>query len=664
MRSRRTFSFLVLPVLSLLGATALLAWGESQGSGRLRVPVYTAGGRVELVAGAGNVRDGGKAIEAVITGVAGLAADREGNLYFSDSGHGRVRKIDARTGTISTVAGNGLLISEESSLLATEQALRTPGPLALDAEKGLLYVGEVAGRRVQRIDLASGTAQELPVPEGGGFGKISGLVWTPTGLVVADAERGQILKLVRSLWIDMLPAGAELRGGIRSLARDGVGHLYLSEPEGHRVLKLDTNSGQLTPYLGTGQAGKGSGGGPAAATAITAPDGLAFDAAGNLLVADLGNQRILEVNGQTGEATVRHQSTAAKGSILEWSPGSLALDGQGNLWLGDVHRDRVLRFVVGATQPDVIAGGAGLGDGGPATAAHLAQPGSVVADRRGNVYISDTLHHRVRVVEAESGSIRTLVGTGSPGFNGDGLPGAETRLAYPAQLQLDEAGRLYIGDDHNHRVRLYDPATDKVSTLAGNGEVGEAGDGGPAKDASLSHPYGIYLDGPDTLVVASAVSSTLRRIDLRSGRIWHVPLQDPTVPADRVIQGLGRWDGMLLLAMPRPSPGSIDLLSRTGKLTRLFSAPDVESPYGAAVSPEEELFVCDTGRNQVLRWTGRTMEVVAEGLGQPRAISFDPRGNLLVADTLHNRVLRILLHEPPGVLASNPPATFASPSTV
>lgn len=657
MRSRRTSAFLSFALLPLLGTTALLAWGESQVSGRLRVPAYTAGGRVELVAGSGNVRDGGKAIEAVVTGIAGLAADREGDLYFSDSGNGRVRKIDARTGTISTIAGNGLLISEESSLLATERALRAPGPLALDVEKRLLYVGEVVGRRVQKIDLASGTVQELPVPEGGGFGKISALVWTPTGLVVADAERGRLWKLVRSLWIDMLPAGAELKGGIRSLARDGMGHLYLSELEGHRVLKLDTNSGRLTPYVGTGKPGKGSGGGPAAATAIKAPDGLAFDAAGNLLVADLGNQRILEVNGQTGEATVRHQSTAAKGSILEWSPGSLALDAQGNLWVGDVHRDRVLRFAVGATQPDVIAGGAGLGDGGPATEAHLAQPGSVVADRWGNVYISDTLHHRVRVVEAESGSIYTLVGTGNPGFNGDGLPGAETSLAYPAQLQVDEAGRLYVGDYRNHRVRLYDPATAKVSTVAGNGEVGEAGDGGPARDASLSHPHGIYLDGPDTLVVASAVSSTLRRIDLRSGRIWRVPLQDPSVPADRVIDGLGRWNGMLLLAMPRPSPGSIDLLSRTGKLTRLFSAPDVESPYGAAVSPDEELFVCDTGRNQVLRWTGKKLEVVAQGLGRPRAISFDPQGNLLVADTFHNRVLRIYLHESPGVLASLAHAT-------
>lgn len=641
--------------LALLGASvAWVSWTPADEGGGVplpRVPRFVAGGRVELVAGTADIGDGGKAIRASVVGVSGLAVDAAGDLYFSDSGHGRVRKIRQQSGTVHTIAGNGMLISEESSALATDKALRGPGPLSLDDGGRFLFVGERLGRRVQKIDLASGTLAELPIPADGGFGSVDALVWTPTGLVAADTQRGQLWKLVRSQWVGILEPKHQAPGQFQSLARDGHGRLFWSDSKGNRVLKLDTNTGEVTVLAG------GAGALTAKATGKTAgdlgsPHGLAFDRDGTLLVADSDRRRILKLEEASGRISVVRQSLSRQGELMAWKPGPIAMGADGTLWLGDLERDRILRFVSGATQPDIVLGGGDFGDGGPAASARLAEPGSVVADRWGNVYIADTLHHRVRVVEAKSQRIRTVVGTGVPDYNGDGQPGAATALSHPTQLQVSEEGGLYISDHGNHRIRFFDPTVDRVSTIAGNGTIGEGGDGGPATAASLLGPHAIYLDGPDTLVVASDASSTLRRIDLRSGRIWRIPLSHPTIPTSRAIQSVSRWNGLLVLVMPQPGPGSIDLLSRTGKVTPLLSAPAVDTPYQVAVSPEEQLFICDTGRDQVLRWAGETMRVVAEGLGGPRAISFDFRGRLLIADTLFNRVLRIHLEEPQGALAA------------
>jgi len=640
-----------LCLLAVLVVGLSLGLPVSPASSAARPPRVSAVGTVELVAGSGDPKDGGKAIDGYVVGVAGMAVDPQGNLYFSDAGSGRVRKIDVQSGTIDTIAGNGKLISEDTSNRAVDRALRAPGPLAIDATGQSLYVGETIGRRVQRVDLSNGTMQELPIPEGGGFGEITGLIWTPTGLVVADSGRDQLWKLARSVWIGLSTNGEDLRGGIRGLARDRMGHLYISEYSANRVLKFDTNTGRLTPFAGTGKPGKGAEGQPAAGAALHSPDGLAFDTEGNLLVSDLGNRRIVRIDAETQKATTLHESSH-QGQVMDWSPGALACDREGNLWVGDVHRDRVLRFLKGATQPAVVVGGADIGDGRPATEAHLALPGSVVSDRFGNIYIADTLHHRVRIVDPQTGRIHTLAGTGTPGYNGDGIAASSAWLSYPAQLQVAGDGRLYIADSHNNRVRVYDPASGTISTLAGNGQAEETGDGGPAKDAGLLDPHCLYLDGPDTLVVTSGVTSTIRRVVLANGRIYRVPLSDPSVPADRVIYGVGRWNASLVLAMPRPVPGSIDLLARNGSLTRLFNAPQIEFPYHVAVSPEEQLFISDTGRGQVLRWTGQKMEVVAKDLGRPRSIAFDPKGDLLIADTFYNRILRVYLHEPPAEIAS------------
>ncbi len=602
---------------------------------------------IEVIAGGGDAGDGGKAIDALFVGVGGLAVDAKGNAYVADSGANRVRRIDGQTGVISTIAGTGLLFSAAESRIAKEHPLQGPAPLALDAEGRFLYVGEIVSRKVKRIDLAQGTIEDLGAPQGN-FGKPGGLVWTPGGLLVADAPRGQIWKLGGDgHWTALLPDASRLRGGVRALAQDSQGRTYAVEYFGHRVVRWDPRTADLSTAVGTGESGRMADGARASQSPVRTPDGIVLDREGNLLLADMGNHRICRVDATTGRLRTLYKS-GPQGSESRWSPGSLALDAAGNLWVGDIHRNRVLRFAPGKAEPVVIAGNGTIGEEGPALAARLAHPGSVVSDDRGNIYVSDTLHHKVRRIDP-AGRIHTVAGTGVPGFNGDGGPATRASLGYPAEVQVDGGGRLYIGDYYNNRVRAVDPATGVISTIAGNGYVGEDGDGGPASEAPLLNPHAILLEDDRSLLIASAVSSRLRQVDLTSGRISSVPLGEG-VSENLIFHGIARWNGHLVLALPRP--GAIEILEN-GRMRELLGKKEVTFPQDVAVSPSGELYICETGRNRVVKWTGKQLEVVVENLGRPRAISFDAKGNLLIADTFHNRVLRVRLGPEPGFLVAS-----------
>lgn len=600
---------------------------------------------VEVVAGADGSANHGKAIEAVFTGIGGLVADRAGHLYVADSGGERVYRIDTRTGTITEIAGTGRLSGGDPAADATQQTLAAPGPLALDREGRYLFVGEIVSRRIKRIDLATGAMLDLGTPEGG-FGKPGGLALGRDGLLVADSPRGQVWRLEPGgQWTGLLAAGQRLRGGIRSLVADSEGDIYVVEYFAHRVLRLDA-AGRFLPVAGTGEAGITADGAQAAQSALRTPDGLAFDGAGNLLVADKGNHRICRIDRQTGRLTTLLKA-GEQGTEQRWTPGPITVDVEGTLWIGDIHRNRVLRYGPGAGAPTIVAGNGSIRDGGPAIEARLAHPGGVAVDAHGNIYVSDTLHHRVRVVDPRTQAIRTLAGTGTPGYNGDGIPAAEAWLGYPGRVQVDAAGRIYIADYYNNRVRRVDPGTRLITTVAGTGEAGEDGDDGPADKATLINPHAMLLHPDGDLIVASAVSSRLRAVDLGRGRIHGLPMP-ADLPETLEFYGLAAWKGGLVLASPRP--GSIAFL-KDGRLSQLWTSPVIAFPQDVAVSPEGQLYICETGRNRILKWDGSNLEVVVDNLGRPRSICFDGDGNLLVADTFHNRVLRVRIrgaHRPPA----------------
>jgi len=163
---------------------------------------------------------------------------------------------------------------------------------------------------------------------------------------------------------------------------------------------------------------------------------------------------------------------------------------------------------------DTVAGGGigGIGDGGPATRAILSSPGGIALDAAGNLYISEFNGHRVRKVEALTGIITTVAGTGVPGYNGDGIRATEAQLMNPRGIGLDAAGNLYIADMLNHRVRRVDAATGMITTIAGTGTAGARGDGGLATLAQLNYPSGIAVNGLGLVVIADRENHRVRGI--------------------------------------------------------------------------------------------------------------------------------------------------------
>jgi sugar lactone lactonase YvrE len=281
------------------------------------------------------------------------------------------------------------------------------------------------------------------------------------------------------------------------------------------------------------------------------------DAAGNLLIADLGNFRVRVVAARTGTfygqpMTAGDIYTVAGDGAIGFSgdggpatsaelggQGSVAVDAAGNLLIADTENDRI-RVVAARTgtfygQPmtaqDIytIAGGGGGGDGGPATKAALNFPRGVATDAARNLLIADTEDNRIRVVAARTGTfygqpmtagdIYTVAGTGTQGFSGDGGPATSAELNFPQGVAVDAAGNLVVADTGNNRVRVVAARTGtfyaqamtagNIYTIAGNGRHGFSGDGGPATKAELG-PSGVAVDAAGNLLIADTGNQRIR----------------------------------------------------------------------------------------------------------------------------------------------------------
>ncbi|WP_237531022.1 RICIN domain-containing protein, partial [Streptomyces sp. SID3212] len=169
-----------------------------------------------------------------------------------------------------------------------------------------------------------------------------------------------------------------------------------------------------------------------------------------------------------------------------------------------VTADGKISTVAGAGTPGAA------GDGGPATSAQLHHPIAMVPDTTGCLYIADHVNHRIRKVTAD-GKISTVAGTGTPGTAGDGGPATSAQLNKPIGLVLDSAGSLYIADSANNRIRRV-TADGKISTVAGTGTAGTAGDGGAATSAQLNNPMGVAVDCVDTLYIADLSNHRVRKV--------------------------------------------------------------------------------------------------------------------------------------------------------
>ncbi len=306
----------------------------------------------------------------------------------------------------------------------------------------------------------------------------------------------------------------------QGVALDAAGNLYIADTNNHRIRKADfETTGAIATVAGSGQIGDD---GAAEEARLNFPHNVATDGAGNLYIADAGNHRVRKVDASGAIATVAgtgeygYRSGDEGGPALQARlslPHSVATDGAGNLYIADTAGRRIRKVdAAGAITTVVGTGEYGSGgDGGPALQAQLSFPSGVATDGAGNLYIADRNDRRIRKVDA-AGVITTVAGTGEQGFSGDGGPANQARLNFPYSVATDGAGNLYIADTWNQRIRKVD-AGGVIATVAGSGERGYAGDGGPANQARLNNPRAVATDGAGNLYIADTTNQRIRKVD-------------------------------------------------------------------------------------------------------------------------------------------------------
>lgn len=300
------------------------------------------------------------------------------------------------------------------------------------------------------------------------------------------------------------------------IAYDAAGNLYIADLNDNVIRKVDL-AGIITTVAGTGEQGFFGDGGPATSAQLDSPAGVAVDASGNVYIADTHNQRIRKVSGGTittvagtGTAGFSGDNGVAASAMLS-NPTALAVDSSGNLYIADTDNHRI-RKITGTTITTVAGNGEQgfSGDGGAATSAAIDSPNGVAVDATGTVYIGDTHNQRVRVVNA-AGTISTLAGNGSKTYGGDNGPATSASLARPRGLSVDAQGNIYVADSDNNRIRII-ASTGSIKTVAGNGSQGFAGDGGPAVNAILDTPRAPAALSPTAFALSDTNNQLVRGV--------------------------------------------------------------------------------------------------------------------------------------------------------
>lgn len=391
-----------------------------------------------------------------------------------------------------------------------------------------------------------------------------------------------------------------------------------------------TPSGIIATLAGNGEPGYTGDGGPAAAASLNEPKGICVDRDGNVYIADSENHVIRRVDRTTGIITTVAGVGPGRPTDQMMPPEPLAMPPEEDDPFADTSGDSTKAYTqvtdLSGTVRYVTGGRLTVeqdsGDGGPARRARLNFPSAVAVDRHGNVYIADTMNHRVRKVDAKTGIITHLAGTGQARYSGDGGPAGQAAINEPTGLAVTEEA-LYIADQSNNRVRRVDFATGIITTAAGDGSAAYSGDQVPAVQASLAGPSGVAVGDDGLLHVADTFNNRIRSIDPATGQI-------ATVAGDG---GTYRYQGP-------EEPAS----------------PSVSRPAGIAVGHDGRVYMTDSDSHLIRVWNAHTKTItrlsgtgvaqfggdggdaLAASLSYPFGVAVDAAGTVYVADTFNHRI--------------------------
>ena len=299
---------------------------------------------------------------------------------------------------------------------------------------------------------------------------------------------------------------------------------------------VNTSSGVITTIAGSDVGGFSGDGGAGTSAELNGPEGVAVDGGVKLYIADAGNSRVRVLDLSTGTITTIAGSSVggfsgdggAGTSAKLNGPGGVAVDAAGNVFIADSGNNRV-RKVAASTGIITTIAGSGVsgfsGDGGAGTSAELAYPCGIAVDAAGNVFIADVNNYRVRKVAGGTGIITTIAGSGVGGIIGDGGAGTSAALAYPQGVAVDAAGDVYIADYGNNLVFKVTSRTGTIATIVGTGVSGFNGDGGSGKGTQLNLPFGVAVGTTGAVFIADAYNNRLR---VFAPTEWGTPSSTPT----------------------------------------------------------------------------------------------------------------------------------------
>jgi len=568
-------------------------------------------GNISTLAGndtAGYSGDNGPALLAELRNAADAAISSVGNLYVADAGNNVIRKVQLNSSFSAAPSGGAALVQNFFLQTTTSETIASITTPPSQAGKQEFTVGTTTGCAVNGSTTnASGTVCVVPVTftpaypgqrnvplqvvAGGGsinFG-LSGtgnaaLVALTPGVISTVAGQGTYGYLG-----DGGAATSAQLGAPNRLAVASSGNIYIADHKNNVVRKVTASTGIITTIAGTGAAGYTGDGGPAASAQLNLPEGAAVDSAGNLYIADEGNNVIRKITAATGViTTVAGNGTcgytgdggpAAGGQLC--GPAYVSVDSAGNFYIADMNNNVIRKVAISTGLISTVAGNGTAGDsgdGGQAPNAELRVPVGLAFDSAGNFYIAESGGNIIRKVTVATGVITTVAGNGTAGYSGDGGLATSAELNGPVGIAADAAGDLYIADASNEAVREVNAGTGMIATVAGNGIVGYLGDGGAATSAELGIPTDIALDGLGNFYIVDAGDNVVRMVSVGQSQLTAAnTAYGATTTQTVTVSNIGNIN----LNIPAPGLGSNPSQSGAFSVDASSSCPQLTSSSSA-----------------------------------------------------------------------------------